>query len=113
MAAIVYSGLPIVSRREAHVVVDLVDPLMPPRVVPVQQILINLICAAFFAFIAWRLWVLAGETLRFRDVTEYLRISRAPISYFGACLSALAATIHALKAMISVVRLLGAEGGAR
>lgn len=113
MAAIVYSGLPIVSQRESHVSVDLLDALFPPRALVVQRCVINVFSAAFFGLIAWRLWILADDALRFRDVTEYLRISRAPISYFGACLAGLAAAIHAFKAMQATMRLWPGKVGER
>jgi TRAP-type C4-dicarboxylate transport system permease small subunit len=104
MAGIVYSGLPVVSRRETHVTVDLLDPLVPPAVRSPQRVAVNLICAVFFAVLAWRLWLLANEARAFGDVTEYLRLSRAPISWAGSLLCAVAAVIHLAKAWNGIWR---------
>lgn len=97
MAAIVYVGIVPVSRREAHITIDLLDDVTPRRLVPPRNVLVHTACTACFAVFAWRLWELGGQIAEYGDVTEYLRLPRAPIIYVGATLFAMAALIHLFK----------------
>lgn len=93
MAALIYAGLPSVSRHESHITIDLLDGITPRMLVRGRQILVNLLVGACMGFLAWRLWVLAEKIRDYGDVTEYLRIPRAPIIYFMCLISAVAAII--------------------
>lgn len=94
MAAIVYAGLPKVSDRNAHITIDLLDPVTPERLLGPRDFLINGICCAFFGMLAYRLYVLGTEAAEWGDVTQYLGWSLAPIIYFGAVMFAVASVIH-------------------
>lgn len=94
MAAIVFAGLPHVSKRENHITIDLLDPVTPKAVVPLRNLVVNLLCAVCFALFSWRLFGLAQEALEFGDVTQYLGFPRAPIIFFGSTLCAITAIIH-------------------
>ncbi len=93
MAALIYAALPSVSRQEAHIAIDLLDALTPTAAIPVRQVLVNLVAALCFGVVAWTLWVLAEKTREYGDVTEYLRVPRAPIIYFMSALSAVATIV--------------------
>lgn len=93
MAALIYAALPVVCFKESHVTIDLLDPLVPDAAVRPRQILINLVCAAILAIVAWSLWVLADRIAEYRDVTEYLRARRAPIIYYMSVLSGIGAIV--------------------
>lgn len=103
MAAIVFAGLPHVSKRENHITIDLLDPVTPAAVVPLRNAVVNLLCALCFTVIAWRLFVVAQDAVRFQDVTQYLGFPRAPIIFFGAGLCAVTAIIH-LGKVFSMLR---------
>lgn len=94
MAGIVYAGLPKVSDRESHITIDLLDGVTPGRIVPLRDLLINAICTAFFALLAYRLWILAGEAAEWGDTTQYLQWPLAPMIRFGAGMFAVVAVIH-------------------
>lgn len=102
MAAIVYAGLPHVTMRDGHITIDLLDAVTPPDVVPWREIMVQTICAAAMTVVAWRLSVLAGEATEWGDVTQYLGWPLAPIIWFGAALSAVAAVIHLGKLFAAV-----------
>lgn len=102
LAAIVYAGLPQVSRRGGHIKIDLLDPVTPKEVVPFRDLFIELICTAAFTILSWRLFVLAGQSWEWGDVTQYLGWPLAPIIFFSSALSAVAAIIHAGR-MVSVL----------
>jgi TRAP-type C4-dicarboxylate transport system permease small subunit len=96
MALLVYIGLPVVSQRNAHVAVDMFSGATPPRLVPVRDFVIRLLCAALLGVMAWRLWLYAG--LLTRDVTEYLKLPQAPIVYFLSVFAAVAALVELYRA---------------
>lgn len=93
MAALIFAALPAVSRFEQHITIDLLDAVTPARAVRARRILINLICAAALAILSWRLWVYAVQTAEFGDVTEYLRLPRAPAVFYMSVFSGLGALV--------------------
>ncbi len=93
MAALIFAALPAVSRFEQHITIDLLDGFTPGGVVRARQILINLICAVALAILCWRLWIYAMQTAEFGDVTEYLRLPRAPAIFYMSVFSGLGALV--------------------
>lgn len=110
MAAIVYTGLPPVSRRDGHIAIDLLDEVTPQRLVPPRNILVHVACLACFGVFAWRLFLLGRQIAEDGDVTEYLRLPQAPIIYLGAFFCAIAAVVHLAK-MFEAIRQLSAGKG--
>ncbi len=111
MAAIVYAGLPPVSKRDGHITIDLLDEVTPPRLVAPRDILVQIACAGCFGVFAWRLWLLGNQIAEYGDVTEYLRLPQAPIIYLGALLCAVAAIIHLSKLFDAGRSVTGARRG--
>lgn len=93
MAALIYAGLPSVSRAESNITVDLLDGVTPTAIARGRQIFVNLLVFGCLAVIAWRLWILAEKVRDYGDVTEYLRIPLAPLIYFMAALAAISAIV--------------------
>lgn len=91
MAALIFAALPAVSRFEQHITIDLLDGFTPKRLIRFRQITINLVCAVALAILCWRLWVYAVQTAEFGDVTEYLRLPRAPVVFYMSVFSGLGA----------------------
>ena len=89
MAAIIFGGLPAVSRLESHITVDLLDGLTPHILVPPRQVVVNAACASVMGIIGWRLWLLGDRLAEDGDVTEYLRIPSAPTVYIMSILKSL------------------------
>src|SRR5262245_59408889 len=73
MATLIYAGLPLVSQRQAHIAVDLLDSVTPRAVVPIRNAIIGLISIFVVGIIAWRLWAYADQLRSSKDVTEYLK----------------------------------------
>ena len=69
MAILIYAGMPIVSLRRSHICVDLLDSVVPPRIVPIRNAVIGVVGAVVLGIIAWRLWVYADQIRQSRDVT--------------------------------------------
>jgi TRAP-type transport system small permease protein len=94
MAVLIFSGLPLVSRRGEHVAIDTFDRMLPRLLQRVLPPVVNLLCAAVLFGMAW---LLAGRAARFAnagDVTQTLKIGIAPFVYLMAALTLVTALVH-------------------
>lgn len=87
MAALFFTGIPVVSWRGEHVVVDLFDGITPPAVNKWKQVVITLLSAISMAVVAWQCWVLGIDLGESNQVTEHLAIPVGPILIFIAIMS--------------------------
>lgn len=87
MAALVFAAMPAVTRREDHIVIDLLDFMMPKWIVRPRQVIVYLLCAVLCALWAWRTWALGIRLGGYGEVTEYLHLPLSPICYFIAVMS--------------------------
>jgi TRAP-type C4-dicarboxylate transport system permease small subunit len=94
MVAVIFAGLPLVSLRGEHVVFDSLDPWLPPVARRVQDVLVDLLCAALLAGLAWLMWVKAGQMTQYGDTTAQLKLSQGPFVYLMSGLCALTAFVH-------------------
>jgi len=71
---VVFSVLPIISWRNQHVVVDLLDHFVSPRLHMVRTICINVIISIALSVLGYRIYILGMRSLSYEEVTEYLEI---------------------------------------
>ncbi len=71
---VIFSVFPVVSWRNSHVVVDILDQFFSPKVHMIRTILINVLISAALVFLANRIFVLGQRSLSYGEVTEYLAI---------------------------------------
>ena len=71
---VIFSVFPVVSWRNDHVVVDILDHFFSPKVHMVRTIVINLLVSVALAFLAKRIYELGQRSLSYEEVTEYLAI---------------------------------------
>lgn len=71
---VIFSVLPVVSWRNEHVVVDILDHFLAPSVHMIRTILINILISLALGFLANRIYVLGQRSLSYEEVTEYLAI---------------------------------------
>jgi TRAP-type C4-dicarboxylate transport system permease small subunit len=76
LVALIFLALPETFRREEHVVVDVVDHLVPPRLVGLLRVLAALLAAALLGLMLWHSVAPAYDTWRFGDRTLDLGIPR-------------------------------------
>lgn len=88
MAVVVFASLPAVTWSGKHIVVDLMDPLFPPRAARARDIAIDLACGAMLLWPAKRVWDLAERARDFGDVTEYLGFPQHVAGWFIAAFAA-------------------------
>jgi TRAP-type C4-dicarboxylate transport system permease small subunit len=87
LAATIFSAMPLVTLREEHVVIDLLDSFMPDWLLRVQHIAACLVGAFALSVLTWRLWV-RGEQLQTGETTAVLGIPVAPYAYGMSALMA-------------------------
>lgn len=82
LAIVVFSVMPIISWRNDHVVVDLLDRFVPPFLSMVRTYLFNLAIAIALVYLGKRIHILAERSISYEEVTEYLAIPMGWIMYF-------------------------------
>jgi TRAP-type C4-dicarboxylate transport system permease small subunit len=91
MGMLIFCALPLVTAREGHVTIDVLDHLLPAWLARWQRGIVGLVSTGALAFIAWRLWVLSASHFRTHEVTMTLHIPHGPFSRLFAVMAALAA----------------------
>jgi TRAP-type C4-dicarboxylate transport system permease small subunit len=94
LVVLIFSALPLVSRREEHVVMDFLDRYLPPRIYLALRALEHIVSAAVMAGLGWLLWQRASKLAAYGDTTAVLRIELAPFVYAIALLVFVTALIH-------------------
>jgi TRAP-type C4-dicarboxylate transport system permease small subunit len=96
MVVVIFAGLPLVSLHGEHVVFDSLDPWLPAGFKRVQQAVVDLLCAAALAGIAWVMWAKAGQMAEYGDTTAQLKLALAPFVRVMSVLCAVTAAVHLL-----------------
>jgi len=91
LAAVVYAVLPVISRLEQHVEVDLLDRFVPDRLVRPRQCVMNFCAAVIMALMAWQIWIQAQDKIRYNELTQFVEWPLAPIYFFMSVMCGLAA----------------------
>jgi TRAP-type C4-dicarboxylate transport system permease small subunit len=93
LAVIVFTALPIVTGREQHVSISLVEQVLNGTAKKVQCVLVSLIGAAGLGYLAWMLWRQGGRLARYGDYTAHLKLPLAPYAFLMAVLCGVSAAI--------------------
>ena len=99
LGALIFTALPLVTLRGEHVVIDLLDNVVPARLVKMQAVIAALLSSACCAYLAYRLWLLAERLHGAGETTATLSISMAPFAY-GVSLFVGITSIAALATVI-------------
>jgi TRAP-type transport system small permease protein len=94
LVVLIFAALPLVSRREEHVVMDFLDRYLPRWIYRALRVLEHVVCAAVMAGLGALLWQKAGKLGAYGDTTSVLRIELAPFVYAIALLIFITALIH-------------------
>jgi len=98
MAMLIFAGLPLVSGREEHVTVDLVDHLLAPCLRRALRVVVELACAGLLLGLAHLMWHKAGSVAAYGDTTTVLLIRYAPFAYTIAVFLGVAGVVHLINA---------------
>ncbi len=97
LLVLIFAGLPLVSRADEHVTMDLIDRMLWSRGRAFLQRLVHLVCALAFFGLTWLIWLKAGSVAGYGDTTDVMRIAVAPFVYFMAAMIGLSGLIHLYK----------------
>jgi TRAP-type transport system small permease protein len=94
MVAVIFAALPLVSLHGEHVVFDSLDRLLPRWLRRVQQLLVDLLCAAALFGVAWLMAQKAGQMIEYGDTTAQLKLTLGPFVYLMSALLAITGVVH-------------------
>jgi TRAP-type C4-dicarboxylate transport system permease small subunit len=94
LVLLIFAALPLVSRREEHVVMDFLDRHLPIGIYRALRALEHIVSAAVMTGMGWLLWQRASKLAAYGDTTSVLRIELAPFVYAIALLIFVTALIH-------------------
>lgn len=94
LAALIYCGLPLVSHRREHIVVDTFDPLMSTRVRRVLDVFADVVCAATLGGLGYLIFRRAARVADYGDTTNVLQLPLAPVAYLMGTMIVVSALIH-------------------
>jgi len=97
MAMLIFAGLPLVSRREEHVSVDLADHLMPPRLRRAVRATVEAAAGILLLGLAYLMWHKARKVAAYGDTTTVLQIHYAPFVYAIVFFLVVAGLVHLLN----------------
>ena len=97
MAMLIFAGLPLVSRANQHVTVNLIVGILSPIILHLQRLITQAIMAVILAVMAWRMWIKAEEMLEQGDETAYLLLPIAPVAFFMTLMMAVSTLIVAIQ----------------
>ena len=100
MAIIVFSSMPVVSWKDGHIVVDLLDGWFGPAGARIRDCLVNLLSGLCLLWPALRVWQLADRAREYGDVTEYLNIPQFYIAYFISIATFATALVLLLRGLL-------------
>lgn len=110
MGILIFAGLPLISARDGHVSVNILDGLLGARVIQARAVAMDLLMAGCLAVLGWVLWHKAGQLAGYGDATAYLHLPIAPVVFGMAALSAVTALIMLAKFGRGGLALLRGEG---
>ena len=94
LAALIYCGLPLVSARREHIVIDTFDPFFSPRVKRALDRVAEVVCAGTLAGVGYLLFRRALRVAEYGDTTNTLKLPLAPIAWLMGTMIVIAALIH-------------------
>lgn len=104
MAVMVFSVMPVLSGRNAHVSVDLLDaPFARFRLSRWRDAAVCLFCGAILFLPAQRVFDLAERSRSYGDVMEYLRLPLHVVGWFIAVMTLITAVVLVVRGVLLIV----------
>jgi TRAP-type C4-dicarboxylate transport system permease small subunit len=94
LAALIYCGLPLVSMRREHIVIDTFDPFMPRRMKRALDVCADIVSAAILGGMGCLIFRRAARVADYGDTTSVLKLPLAPVAYLMGVMIVVAALIH-------------------
>jgi TRAP-type C4-dicarboxylate transport system permease small subunit len=94
LAALIYCGLPLVSKRREHIVIDTFDPLMSKRVKRGLDVAADVVTALTLAGLGVLIFQRALRVAAYGDTTTVLTLPLAPVAWLMGGMNVVTALIH-------------------
>jgi TRAP-type C4-dicarboxylate transport system permease small subunit len=94
LAALIYCGLPLVSARREHIVIDTLDPFYSAGLKRALDVIAEILCTVVFGGLAVLIYERAERIASYGDTTTVLRLPLAPVAFVMAVMIAITAVIH-------------------
>ena len=91
LAGLIFAGLPLVTIRNEHITVDVLDPITPDWVFRLQHIVACVLGCVSTGYLAWRLSIRAASLYAAGETTAQLKFKLAYLTYAMSILMALTA----------------------
>ena len=111
LAAMIFLGLPLVTLRNEHITVDVLDSITPDWLFRLQHIVACLIGMLSTGYLAWRLWLRANTLYMGGETTAQLKIKLGYLAYSMSILMALTAVALFVVMFRQPQRSVPGEGG--
>ena len=100
LSALIFCAVPIVALTGGHVIVELINWRLPPRLAALSQRILFGMLAAVHGVLALGVWRLAARSVKRNELSEYLQLPVGYVQYFAvSCL--------AVTALVCLWRCLG------
>ena len=94
LAALIYCGLPLVSKRREHIVIDTFDAFMSRGVKRFFDVFADVVCFLTLSGIGYLIFRRAARVAEYGDTTSVLKLPLAPVAYLMGVMIVTAALIH-------------------
>ena len=94
LAALIYCGLPLVSKRREHIVIDTFDAFMSRAVKRFFDVFADVVCFLTLSGIGYLIFRRAARVAEYGDTTSVLKLPLAPVAYLMGTMIVIAALIH-------------------
>lgn len=102
LGLLIFSAMPLVTVKNAHITVELFDGFMSDGFKRVRGIIVMLASAGVIAFITERMWATAMEMAEFDEISLHLQVETAPLLFVISGLSALGVIVQLYMAWIFI-----------
>ena len=103
LGIIIFCQIPVVTIASTHVVVDILDRLLPSIFLRLSGVVSHLIVGVGFYYLADRIWFMAERSLRRGVFTEFLQI---PVAYFIQFISIMMYLSAAVLVIVALRKLI-------
>ncbi len=91
LACLIFTGLPLVTLRQEHICVDVLDGITPDWMLRIQHVIASLVAAVATCYLAWRLSLRGAGMLASGETTAQLKLPLGYLTYGMSMLMALTA----------------------
>lgn len=111
LGLLIFSALPLVVVKNAHITVELFDGFMSDGFKRVRDFIVLLANAGVLAFITSRMWFTALEMVEFDEISLHLQVPTAPLLFALAGLSAMSVLTQLYMTWTMIASRQTAAGG--